>query len=905
MPSIFYNILFAPLELVIEIVFEFLFRLLGKREFNQGLTLIGVSLVVSLSTLPLYRKADKIQREARQKQKDMDFWINHIRKTFKGDERFMMLQEYYRLNDYSPISSLKSAFPLLLQIPFFTAAYHFLSHLEALQGASFALISDLGKPDGLISIGSFTINLLPVLMTTINCISSALYLKGFHLKDKIQTYGMALIFLFILYNSPSGLVIYWTCNNLFSLIKNIFYKLKNPRKAVNYVSSICGTLFIIATIISGVLNSTKKYVAVIILFICSFIPAILSIFEKNKSKDAKKDIYIKSKNSKNIPLLFLLISSSLIILYGLLIPSSVLSSSPAEFIDLKNYRNPLYFLINSSCYAIGFFFIWAGIIRYTLPYEHKNKFDFIISTMFVISIINFMFFGKHLGVLSPLLTFTEGLNIKKNIQIVNLFVILTAPLIFFLVFKYKNILSYISLVLLITTSLLSIKNIYKTSSILNKMSYIKDINKSSKLDRNFTLSTTGKNVIVFMLDRAISGYIPYIFEERPELKEEFSGFTYYPNTISHGFSTNFGTPGLFGGYEYTPKEMNKRNTELLVDKHNEALKVLPVLFNNNNYKVTVCDPPYAGYKLTPDLSIFDNYSDITTFLASGIITNDNLVISANKNAFLINQRNFFCYSIFKSLPLVVSNLFYDDGNYFSSKKKSSIPQGFLEEFSVLTKLKDLTIVSDNAINTYLAMTNSTTHEPCILQLPDFEIKEHIDNTNYSTIAEKYIQMEDVNQIAHYHTNVAALMEIGKWLQYLKEYKVYDNTRIILVADHGRGLAQFDYMLMHDPEIDIQWCNPLLMVKDFDSKTFSICNDFMTIADVPTLATKDLIQNPINPFTGKLISNSDKFLSSQFITSSMNSNTEENNGLIFNTSDGNWYSVNDNIFDEKNWTIIKQ
>ena len=143
MSSIFYNILFAPLELVIEIIFEFLFRLLGKREFNQGLTLIGVSLVVSLSTLPLYRKADKIQREARQKQKDMDFWINHIRKTFKGDERFMMLQEYYRLNDYSPISSLKSAFPLLLQIPFFTAAYHFLSHLEALQGASFAVISDL------------------------------------------------------------------------------------------------------------------------------------------------------------------------------------------------------------------------------------------------------------------------------------------------------------------------------------------------------------------------------------------------------------------------------------------------------------------------------------------------------------------------------------------------------------------------------------------------------------------------------------------------------------------------------------------------------------------------------------------------------------------------------------------
>ena len=254
--------------------------------------------------------------------------------------------------------------------------------------------------------------------------------------------------------------------------------------------------------------------------------------------------------------------------------------------------------------------------------------------------------------------------------------------------------------------------------------------------------------------------------------------------------------------------------------------------------------------------------------------------------------------------MCISYIFYDDGNYFS-KNKTKIPQGFLDEFAVLTRLRDLTIISEKSNNTYLAIANSTTHEPILLQLPDFEIKENIDNTNYSTIAENYIQMNDENQISHYHTNVAALMEIGKWLQYLKDNNVYNNTRIILVADHGRGLAQFDNMLMHDPEIDVQWCNPLLMFKDFDSKSFSICNDFMTIADVPTLATKDLLQNPINPFTGKVISNEDKFLSPQLITSSMISDTEKNNGTVFDTSDGNWYSVHDNIFDEENWSILTQ
>ena len=47
-----------------------------------------------------------------------------------------------------------------------------------------------------------------------------------------------------------------------------------------------------------------------------------------------------------------------------------------------------------------------------------------------------------------------------------------------------------------------------------------------------------------MLDRAISMYVPYILNEKPELQEQFSGFTFFPNTISFGATTNIGTPGL-------------------------------------------------------------------------------------------------------------------------------------------------------------------------------------------------------------------------------------------------------------------------------------------------------------------------------------------------------------------------
>ena len=67
-------------------------------------------------------------------------------------------------------------------------------------------------------------------------------------------------------------------------------------------------------------------------------------------------------------------------------------------------------------------------------------------------------------------------------------------------------------------------------------------------------------------------------------------------------------------------EMNKRDQELLVDKHNESLKVMPVLFDQNDYNVTVCDAPYANYKWIPDLSIYDEYPEIDKYITKGYFT---------------------------------------------------------------------------------------------------------------------------------------------------------------------------------------------------------------------------------------------------------------------------------------------
>ena len=896
--SLIYNIVISPIELVVEILFVSLFNIIG----NYGFSLLGVSVLISLLTLPLYRRADAIQKESRKKQEEMAPWLNHIKRTFKGDERFMMNQAYYRISGYNPIYSLKSAVPLLLQIPFFTAAYHFLSHLASLNGVSFFIISDLGKSDALLHFGAVSINVLPVLMTLINCISASIYLKGFPLKDKLQTYAMALIFLALLYNSPAGLVVYWTCNNVFSLVKNVFYRFKNPRKIASILCAVIGTIAVIALFCSGKLNSIKKKAVVALMEIIILLPLLLS--RKSKSNEF-------SDEAQNSSMLYAFLAGAFLsVLTGVLIPSAVIKSSPAEFVDLQNYVTPLHFLLHSASYAVGFFIFWALIIRAMLYKKAQHIFDALLFSLAGVFLINYLFFGKNMGVLSPFLAYENFGDVQetlsKKAQMINLFICFLIGSALYTAFRFKKAAAFAVAVLLISESILSAANIFKTQRLLSNMDYIKNYKSDEKAKNEqklFSLSKNGKNVIVFMLDRAISGYIPYLFEEKSILKEQFAGFTYYPNTISHGFCTNYGTPGLFGGYEYTPAEMNKRDTELLKDKQNEALKVLPVLFSENDFDVTVCDPPYANYKWVPDLSIFDEYPKINKYITRGVIGRDELALDIDENALDHNNRNFFCYSIFRALPQFFSSVFYDSGNYLSAAPAYPF-KSFTDEYAVLRKLSALTDIRGDKSNTYLSIVNSSTHNPVELQLPDYELSLNVNNAGLKTAADGKIAMENEQQIIHYHANMASLLALGKWFDFMRENGVWDNTRIIIVADHGRGLAQFDYMLMKNPKIDVEWCNPLLMVKDFGAKEFSVNGEFMTNADVPTLATRGVIENPVNPFTKKPLNNAEKTAHPQVITSSGHWDTLKNNGTVFDTSDGHWFSVHDDIFDEANWSLAE-
>ncbi len=334
--------------------------------------------------------------------------------------------------------------------------------------------------------------------------------------------------------------------------------------------------------------------------------------------------------------------------------------------------------------------------------------------------------------------------------------------------------------------------------------------------------------------------------------------------------------------------------------------MLPVLFSNAGYKATVIDPPYAKYKVWPDLRIFEPYPEIKTFHARSHFTDKDYYETIES----VRRRSFFMYSLVRISPKLIQTSIYDDGRYLRADELGDLSWELETAYGVLKNMANMTDISDSDENTFMILDNDTAHEPTELQLPDYELSIDVSN---SGLEKGYRIDENGNKLTidknfQYHPNAAALLRLGEWFDYLRENDVYDNTRIIIVADHGEPVGDFPELIMDDGT-DMEGANPIFMFKDFDSKGYKVSDEFMTNADAPILAVKDVIDDPVNPFTGGKLDGHEKETEPQYVTASHYwSSIEPPNtadAYRFTTDDEPWYTVHDNIFDKSNWSVVPE
>lgn len=206
-----FDVLFlAPSRRVVQGIWE---AMPGALE--PGARLVLFALVVNLMLVPLYAEMERGSRRRRQVEEAVRREVARMKRNFTGRERYFYVRAVYRQFGYRPWSGLLSSGSLVVQVLVFSTMYRFLVAHPGLVGVPFGPIADLGRPDGLFGV----VHALPLVMTAFNVLSVLQYSED--RAERLRGLGLAGLFLVLLYESPSGMVLYWTTNNFFSMVRSV------------------------------------------------------------------------------------------------------------------------------------------------------------------------------------------------------------------------------------------------------------------------------------------------------------------------------------------------------------------------------------------------------------------------------------------------------------------------------------------------------------------------------------------------------------------------------------------------------------------------------------------------------------------------------------------------------------
>lgn len=227
----------GPLEVLLKWMMEFFYKLIP----NWGVSIIILTILMRLVLFPLTKKSSI----ATLKMQELQPKIKEIQDKYKNNPQKMNeeMAKFYQTAGYNPLSG---CLPVLIQFPLIFAMYNLFNNYFEFRGAMFipGWIPDLSIGDKIVSLG-FTIPMANIsdlrLLPIIYVISQLFYGKitqtpGATQQNssmKMMMYGMPLIFFFIFYNAPSGLLIYWIFSNVLTLaqqvvINRMIHKSKKP-----------------------------------------------------------------------------------------------------------------------------------------------------------------------------------------------------------------------------------------------------------------------------------------------------------------------------------------------------------------------------------------------------------------------------------------------------------------------------------------------------------------------------------------------------------------------------------------------------------------------------------------------------------------------------------------------------
>lgn len=230
----------------LETILKWCMELIYKVIPNWGVSIIILTILIKILLFPLTKKSSmgtlKMQeiqprmQELQEKYRDQPEKLN------------MEMSKLYKETGYNPLSG---CLPLLIQFPLIFAMYNLFNNYFEFRGAMFipGWIPDLSVGDIVplpvtLPIVGNQLHLLPVIYLASQLlfgkITQASATGSNSTQMKIMMYGMPIMFFFIFYNAPAGLLLYWTVSNVLQLFQqmmiNKMMKAKRAEMELNKVA---------------------------------------------------------------------------------------------------------------------------------------------------------------------------------------------------------------------------------------------------------------------------------------------------------------------------------------------------------------------------------------------------------------------------------------------------------------------------------------------------------------------------------------------------------------------------------------------------------------------------------------------------------------------------------------------
>ena len=217
------------LEKIIQVCLE----LIQKVVKNWGVSIIVLTILLKIIMFPLSKK----QSMSTLIMQDMQPKVQAIQEKYKNDQQKQQAEmaKIYKEAGYNPMSG---CLPMIFQFLVLFAMYNLFNYKFEFRGATFipGWIPDLSSGDCIWNmpftipfLGWSQLRLLPIIYTVTQLLSGKITQYGGSTAGQNQSaatmkfmmYGMPILFFFLFYNAPSGLLIFWTVSNIFQTVQQV------------------------------------------------------------------------------------------------------------------------------------------------------------------------------------------------------------------------------------------------------------------------------------------------------------------------------------------------------------------------------------------------------------------------------------------------------------------------------------------------------------------------------------------------------------------------------------------------------------------------------------------------------------------------------------------------------------